>query len=87
MIRRGAWLATGVVVGAGGAVWVRRTVVSVQSRLRRGTLPAELATGVEHGLRRGAARVRAAVATGVDEARQREDDLRRRHGLAERTPA
>lgn len=75
-MRRGAWLATGVVVGAGGAVWVRRRVEAMAERVRSGAVVGDVAAAAEHGVRRGARRVRTAISTGVDDARAKEADLR-----------
>jgi hypothetical protein len=76
VIRRGAWLTAGVVLGAGGTVWTRRRVGAMAERARAGAVPADLARLVQRGARRVRRRVGGAVEAGRVEARRREGELR-----------
>jgi len=70
-MRRARWLATGVALGAGGTIWAKRRMASLQGSFE----PVNLAGGVANATRR---RVRAAVGAGRNQARRREDEIRAR---------
>jgi len=74
-MRRGMWLATGVAIGAGGSIWVRRRVEVVSERLRSGSVGADVASIAGRGARAGASRVLRAVEAGKQSARAREEQL------------
>ena len=77
MIRRGAWLTAGVVLGASGTVWSRRRVVDLADRARSGEISGDVARLLDRGARRMRRRVSAAVEAGRVAAHRREGELRR----------
>jgi hypothetical protein len=72
MAHRARWMAAGLLIGAGGSVWVERKVRSVASRYS----PAGLAGSTTARARGLGADVRAAIAEGRDAMRAREAELR-----------
>jgi len=68
-MRRARWLATGVALGAGGAIWAKRRIGDLQDRLETNQVAADLADATRH-------RVRAAVDAGRTQAQRRESEIR-----------
>lgn len=77
MIRRGVWLSTGVVLGAGGTLWSRRRLSALAEWARTGQITGDVARVVDLGARRVQRRVALAVEAGRVQARRREGELRR----------
>jgi hypothetical protein len=69
MMRRARWLATGVAIGAGGTIWAKRRLGTLQERLE----PARVAVDLADATRE---RVRAAVGAGRAQAQRREEEIR-----------
>jgi hypothetical protein len=69
MMRRARWLATGVALGAGGTVWAKRRLGSLQGRLEPTRVAGDLADAARQ-------RVRAAVGAGRAQAQRRESEIR-----------
>ena len=77
MIRRGIWLGTGAVLGAGGTLWARRRFEQLSDRMRSGDITADVMAIVDRRLESASHRVKRAVEAGRLDARNREDQLRR----------
>ena len=71
MMRRARWLATGVALGAGGTIWAKRRLGSLQGRLEPTRVAGDLADATRE-------RVRAAVGAGRAQAHKRETEIRTR---------
>jgi hypothetical protein len=69
MFKRTRWLATGVAIGAGGSIWAKRRLGSLQGQLE----PQRVAGAIADATRD---RVRAAVGAGRAQAQQREEEIR-----------
>jgi hypothetical protein len=65
----------GAALGAGASVWARRRVELVAERMRTQNVRTNVIAIANRGAKRGAQRVRSAVAAGRDDARRREDQL------------
>ncbi|MHB1503020.1 MAG: hypothetical protein ACYCTL_03195 [Acidimicrobiales bacterium] len=75
-MRRATWLATGVVLGAGGGFWAKRKIETIGKRLQPSKLAGTVASGVEERVRSLAATVSDAVDSGRADARRKEAELR-----------
>jgi hypothetical protein len=69
MMKRARWLATGVAIGAGGTIWAKRRLESLQGRLEPQKVVGTIADVTRD-------RVRAAVGVGRVQAQRREDEIR-----------
>ncbi|HUY64465.1 MAG TPA: hypothetical protein VMV14_08115 [Acidimicrobiales bacterium] len=86
MIRRGAWMTAGMVVGVGATVWSQRQAAVLTQRARQGRLPGDVARIIDRGSRRVGTRLRLAVDAGRVEARRRQEELHRQLATTARMP-
>jgi hypothetical protein len=69
MMRRARWLATGVVLGAGGTIWAKRRLGALQGRLEPTRVAGDLAGATRDHLK-------AVVGAGRAQAQKRESEIR-----------
>lgn len=72
LFRRIFWMGTGVSVGFGGAMWIRRRLQQAVDRV----LPRRLRSDAEQGAKAAGNRVRGAFSEGRSAMREREAELR-----------
>jgi hypothetical protein len=73
MFKRSRWLGVGVALGAGGTIWAKRRIETLQSQPSK--VAATVAGNVADATRD---RVRAAVGAGRAQAQRREEEIRTR---------
>lgn len=78
-MRRGLWLAAGVVIGAGGTAWSSRRLAQLGARARRGEISGDVVRLLGRGSRRVSRRLVGAVDGGRADARRRREQLRRQY--------
>lgn len=77
MIRRLFWLTSGMALGAGGTLWVRRRLELAAVRLRPARLAQAAGGNAQRRVEKGLGRLSSAMQAGREQARIREDELRR----------